>query len=450
MEIKLVRGLGLIDATSLVIGSIIGTGIFLKTPIMAQTVGSPFYVLLAWLVAGLLSCAGALAYAELGGMFHQTGGEYVYLKEAYGPLPSFLYGWQRFWIGSPGTIAAYSVGAATFLCALSPMGFIGGKVGLAVAFVIFFSLLNCLAVTFGGKVQSVLTFIKVFLVVAIIAGILFASGSGGWFNLSSPVGGGTWPGFSAFGVAMLAALWAYDGWNNLPMVSGEVKNPQRNIPLSLIIGILLILLIYMLANLAYFYALPFAEILNANSTAYPSALPVATKAAQTFLGSIAITVLSIAFAISALGAMNGSILASARVPFAMAEDSLFPKWLANINSKTRVPILSVLVQCFWSCILAMSGTFDQLTDYVVFASWIFYAAATFGVIIFRRKFPDMPRPYKTVGYPVVPIIFIGASLFLLVNTLITSPKQSGIGLIIILAGLPVYFYFHYWKKKCRT
>ena len=386
MEIKLVRGLGFIDATSLVIGSIIGTGIFLKTPIMAQTVGSPFYVLLAWLVAGLLSCAGALAYAELGGMFHQTGGEYVYLKEAYGPLPSFMYGWQRFWIGSPGTIAAYSVGAATFLCALSPMSFIGGKVGLAVAFVIFFSLLNCLAITFGGKVQSVLTFIKVFLVGGIIIGILFASGSGSWLNLSSPVGSGTWPGFSAFGVAMLAALWAYDGWNNLPMVSGEVKNPQRNIPLSLIIGILLILLIYMLANLAYFYALPFAEVLNANSTAYPDALPVATKAVQTFMGPIAITFLSLAFAISALGAMNGSILASARVPFAMAEDSLFPKWLANINSKTKVPILSVLVQCLWSCILAMSGTFDQLTDYVVFASWIFYAAATFGVIIFRRKF----------------------------------------------------------------
>lgn len=450
METKLVRGLGLIDSTSLVIGSIIGTGIFLKTPIMAQTVGSPVYVLLAWLVAGLLSCAGALAYAELGGMFHQTGGEYVYLKEAYGPLPSFLYGWQRFWIGSPGTIAAYSVGAATFLCALSPMSFIGGKIGLAIAFVIFFSLLNCLAITFGGKVQSVLTFIKVFLVVAIIAGILFASGSGGWFNLSSPAGGGTWPGFSAFGVAMLAALWAYDGWNNLPMVSGEVKNPQRNIPLSLIIGILLILLIYMMANLAYFYALPFTEILNANSTAYPAALPVATKAAQTFLGPIAITVLSIAFAISALGAMNGSILASARVPFAMAKDSLFPKWLANINSKTKVPILSVLVQCFWSCVLAMSGTFDQLTDYVVFASWIFYAAATFGVIIFRRKFPDIPRPYKTIGYPLVPIIFIGASLFLLVNTLITSPKQSGIGLLIILAGLPVYFYFHSWKNKRRA
>jgi APA family basic amino acid/polyamine antiporter len=450
MEIKLVRGLGFIDATSLVIGSIIGTGIFLKTPIMAQTGGSPLYVLLAWLVAGLLSCAGALAYAELGGMFHQTGGEYVYLKEAYGPLPSFMYGWQRFWIGSPGTIAAYSVGAATFLCALSPMSFIGGKVGLAVAFVIFFSLLNCLAITFGGKVQSVLTFIKVFLVGGIIIGILFASGSGSWLNLSSPVGSGTWPGFSAFGVAMLAALWAYDGWNNLPMVSGEVKNPQRNIPLSLIIGILLILLIYMLANLAYFYALPFAEVLNANSTAYPDALPVATKAVQTFMGPIAITFLSLAFAISALGAMNGSILASARVPFAMAEDSLFPKWLANINSKTKVPILSVLVQCLWSCILAMSGTFDQLTDYVVFASWIFYAAATFGVIIFRRKFPDMPRPYKTVGYPVVPIIFIGASLFLLVNTLITSPKQSGIGLIIILAGLPVYFYFHHWKKKSHA
>ena len=390
MQTKLIRGLGPIDSTCIVIGTIIGTGIFLKTPIMSQSVGSPFYVLLAWLVAGLRSCAGALAYAELGGMFHQTGGEYIYLKEAYGRLPSFLYGWQRFWIGSPGTIAAYSVGAATFLGAIFPLEFVGGKTGLAILFIIFFSLLNCLAITFGGRVQSFLTFLKVFLIFAIIFGIFFASQSVGWSHLSVTSSGSQWPGFSAFGVAMLAALWAYDGWNNLPMVSGEIKDPHRNIPLSLIIGIFSILLIYMLANLAYFYALPFAEVLNANSTAYPDALPVATKAAETFLGPIGITLLSVVFTISALGAMNGSILTSARVPFAMAEDSLFPKWFANINSRTKVPVFAVLIQGFWSCILAMSGTFDQLTDYVIFASWIFYAAVTFGVIIFRKKFPDIP------------------------------------------------------------
>ncbi|MBI2091548.1 MAG: amino acid permease [Deltaproteobacteria bacterium] len=447
MEPKLVRGLGFIDSTSIVIGTIIGTGIFLKTPIMAQTVGSPFYVLLAWLVAGLLSCAGALAYAELGGMFHQTGGEYIYLKEAYGRLPSFLYGWQRFWIGSPGTIAAYSVGAATFLGATFSLEFIGGKTGLAISFIIFFSLLNCLAITFGGKVQSFLTFLKIFLIVAIIFGIFFASQSADWLHLNAPAGGGRWPGFSAFGVAMLAALWAYDGWNNLPMVSGEIKNPQRNIPLSLIIGIFSILLIYMMANLVYFYALPFAEVLSANSTAYPDALPVATSAAQTFLGPVGITVLSVVFAISALGAMNGSILTSARVPFAMAEDSLFPQKLSNVNSKTRVPVLAVLVQGVWSCLLAMSGTFDQLTDYVVFASWIFYAAATGAIILFRRRLPNIPRPYKTLGYPWVPVIFMIASVFLLINTLYTSPQQSGIGLMIILAGLPVYFYFHRSRSK---
>lgn len=447
MKANLVRGLGLIDATSLVIGTIIGTGIFLKTPVMAQLVGSPFYVLLAWLVAGLLSCAGALAYAEIGGIFHQTGGEYVYLKKGYGHLPAFLYGWQRFWISSPGTIAAYAVGAATFLEVLLPAGFIGGKTALAIEFVIFFSLLNCLAIKFGGKVQSALTFIKILLIFAIIIGILFASQSAEWFHFGAPAGGGGWPGFSPFGAAMLAALWAFDGWNNLPMVSGEVKMPQRNIPLSLIIGIFSVLLIYMVANMAYFYALPFADILNANSTAYPDALPVATKAAQTFLGPIGITALSLLFAISALGAMNGSILTSARVPYAMAEDALFPKKLSHVHSKTNVPMWSVLIQGGWSCVLAMSGTFDQLTDYVVFASWIFYAAATGSVIIFRKKYPGLERSYKTFGYPWVPVIFMLSAVFLLVNTLITRPNESGVGLVIILTGLPVYFYFHCRNKK---
>lgn len=446
MNDKLVRGLGFIDATAIVVGSIIGTGIFLKTAIMAQGVGSPWYVLLAWIVAGLLSCAGALTYAELGGLFHQTGGEYVYLREGYGHLPAFLYGWQRFWIGGPGTIAAYAVGAATFMLPVVPQSFLGGRVGIAIAIIIVFTIINCLHVAVGGKLQSVMTILKVFLILFICAGIIFFSQNADMAHLYSTGDGGNWPGFSLFGAAMLAALWAYDGWNNLPMASGEIKNPHRNIPLSLIVGILLVIIVYSLINFAYFYALPFTDILNANSTNFPDAPPVAAMAASTFLGSKALIIfLALAFTFSAVGALHGSVLTNARVPFAMAEDGHFPKKFSDVHSKTRVPVFSVVIQGIWSCVLAMSGTFDQLTDYVVFASWIFYAAVTASVFIFRKRLKDTPRPYKVLGYPFVPAIFILSAIFLFFNTLFTNTKSSVIGLIIILAGLPVYF----WKKKIK-
>lgn len=446
MSGKLVRGLGFIDATSIVIGSIIGTGIFLKSAIMAQEVGTAGYVMLAWIVAGVVSCAGALTYAELGGIFHEAGGEYIYLREAYGHLTAFLYGWQRFWIGGPGTIAAYAVGAATFLLPIIPQNFWGGRVGLAINIIVVFTVINCFRVAFGGKIQSVMTALKVLLVLFIFIGIVFFSNQATIANLYPAEGGGNWPGFSLFGAAMLAALWAYDGWNNLSLASGEIKNPKKNIPLSLIVGILLIMVLYLLTNFAYFYSLPFTEVINANSTNFPDAAPVATKAVATFLVSRSpVIFLALAFAFSALGAMNGSVLTNARVPFAMAEDGHLPKRFASVHSRSRVPVFSVITQGAWSCVLAMSGTFDQLTDYVVFASWIFYAAATGSVFVFRRKLKDVPRPYKVFGYPWLPALFIIVAIFLFFNTLLTSTRQSVIGLIIISTGLPIYF----WKRKTR-
>jgi len=439
---KLVRGLTLTDSISIVVGTIIGTGVFLKTATMAQTMGNPTWVLVAWIFGGALSLTGALAYAELGSIMPEAGGEYVYLKEGYGEMCGFLFGWMRFWIGAPGSIAAYAVGAVTFMSGMIDLEFIGGKTVAAVLLITFFSVLNCFSVAFGGKLNSFMTGLKLFMIIGIAVGIFFFAKEVSWshFGESAP-GVEGFIGWSAFGSAVVAALWAYDGWNNLSMVAGEIQNPKKNIPISFGIGLLIILLIYGLTNVAYFYALPFTEILSSNSSNFPDALPVATKAALSFLGTSGVTILSAAFVFSALGAMNGSILTGARVPYAMAQDGLFFKKLGEVNAKSLVPVASVLTQACVSIMLAMSGTFDQLTDYVVFSAWIFYAMVTSVVFTMRRRRPDIQRDYKTIGYPVLPAVFIIVGILLLINTVYTSPKSSMIGLGFILSGIPVFYYF---------
>jgi APA family basic amino acid/polyamine antiporter len=447
---KLLRGLSLADATFIVIGTIIGTGVFLKTSTMAHLVGNAGYVLLAWVVGGLLSLTGALAYAELGSLMPDAGGEYVYLKEGYGELPAFLYGWMRFWIGSPGSIAAYAVGAVTFMGGFANLNAFGGPAITAVGLILFFSLLNCFSVAFGGKVQSFMTILKIVIILGIAFGIFFlAEGSSATHLTQTSSDHAGLMGWSAFGSAILAALWAFDGWCNLPMVAGEIKNPQRNVPLSLILGMFTILVIYALINVAYFYALPLSEILNSNSDKNPDALPVATKAALTFLGSSGVTILSVAFVFSALGAMNGSILTAARVPYAMARDQIFFRHLAEVHKKTHVPMVSILVQALVASGLALSGSFDQLTDYVVFSSWIFYAMVTSVVFVLRKKKPYLHREYKTLGYPILPGIFILLGILLLFNTVMTNPRSTLIGMAFILAGIPFYFFFK-WKRNLTS
>jgi APA family basic amino acid/polyamine antiporter len=442
MSKELVRGLSLVDAASIVVGSILGTGVFLKTATMSTLVGNPLIVLLIWIFAGLLSLAGALAYAELGSLMPDAGGEYVYLREGYGDLWAFLYGWMRFWIGSPGSIAAYAVGAMTFMSSAIDLSIVGGRPAAAVIVIIVFSSINCMSVTFGGRLNSIMSGLKLLIIIGLSLGIFLAGSDGSFSHFQEKAPGMSgFAGWAAFGSATLAALWAYDGWNNLPMIAGEIKNPQRNIPLALGIGMLIILAIYLVANIAYFYALPFMEVLTSNSDAYPDALPVATKAAMTFMGQAGITVLSAAFVFSALGAMNGSIMTGARVPYAMAKDGLFFKRLSNVNNSTLVPVTSIIVQGIVSMILALSGSFDQLTNYVVFSSWIFYAMVTGVVFVLRKKKPDAHRSYKALGYPVVPVVFITLATLLLVNTLRESPMESLIGLAFILAGVPVYFVF---------
>ena len=439
MTTHLLRGLRFIDAAAIVVGSMIGTGVFLKSGIMAQQVGAPSWVLLAWVLAGVLSLAGALTYAELGAMFPRAGGEYVYLREAYGDLTAFLFGWTRFWIAAPGTVAAYAVGAATFLEGAVDLAFIGGKAGMGLAFILFFTALNCLQVTVGGRVQSFITSVKLLMMLGLILGVLFFSPDAEMARLGE--GSAVPLTISGLGLAMLAALWAYDGWNNLPMAAGEVKNPERNLPLSLILGVLLVLVIYCLINLGYFLALPLAEVQTANSSLHPDALPVATKAAMTFLGTAAVGLVSIAFVISALGAMNGSVLTNARVPYAMARDGLFFRSMGYLSPRTRVPVVSILVQAVIAGAMAMLGTFDQLTNYVVFSSWIFYGLCCAGVIVLRRRRPELARPYRVLGYPYVPAVFVIVSMLLIANTVWSMPQESLIGLALIAVGVPVFYGF---------
>ena len=452
---ELIRGLGLRDATALVIGTIIGTGVFLKTTPMAQAVGAPQWVLLAWVVAGILSLAGALTYAELGALLPQAGGEYVYLRAAYGDLPAFLFGWMRISVGGAGSIAIAGVAFATFLSSVVPLEAVwmrksfvllgqkfdwqfGIKQVVAVAVIVACAALNCLRVIFGGRMQFVLTSLKVAGIVAIVVGVfLFGKGTA-WQHFAAPAGSGSWCGFSAFGTAMIAALWAFDGWNNMPMVAGEVRDPGRNIPRALFIGMLVVLLAYAAANLAYFYALPFAEIVTANSTRHREALPVAAMAARSFLGGNGPSLVSVAFIVSTLGLLNGSLLTNARVPYAMARDGLFFARFARLNATTAVPVTSIVVLAAWASLLAISGTFDQLTDCVVFAGWIFYALTTSAVFVLRRKMPDHPRPYRTFGYPLLPVAFIAVATALLANTLVTARLESLFGLVLIAAGLPLY------------
>ena len=455
---QLHRGLTLAPTISLVVGAVIGTGVFLKAAIMAQTVGSPSLVLWAWAIAGLLSMAGALTYAELGAMLPHAGGEYVFLLEAYGEGPAFLFGWMRFVMGSAGSIASLAVGFATFLAAILPINHVwaeysyhafgqtlvwrfGTQQVLAVAVIVVLSALNCGRVVLGGQVQLWLTVLKVAGIAVIVGGILLFSKAGTIANLARPLGVRPWTGFAAFGTAMLAALWAYEGWNQMPMCAGEVQNPSRNVPRGLIIGTALVVVIYCVANFSYLYALPFSEVLTSNSTTYPDALPVAAKAAQIFLARYGATFVSLVFVLSTLGALNGTILSSARVPYAMARDRLFFASFGRVSGATHVPVFSIVLQGVWASLLAISGTYDQLTDCVVFASWIFYALVTTSVFALRRKMPDVERPYKTLAYPVLPLVFVLVASWLVWNTIHTRPLESTVGLGLIAAGLPLYFYF---------
>jgi APA family basic amino acid/polyamine antiporter len=459
--------LSLRDAIALVL-TVIGTGVFLKTAPMAQLVGSPSKVLLAWLAAGLLSLAGALTYAELGAMMPEAGGEYVFLREAYGDLPAFLFGWSSVMLIASGGLAAVSTALASFLASFVPLNAVfvthdfhvlgqvvpwrlGIQQVVAVAVILLFSWVNARGIQLGSRVQWASTVAKLGGIAIIVLGAFLFSRTGSWEHLKTPVTATIAPaGVGAFGAAMLAALWAYQGWSNVPMVAGEIEKPERNVPRALIFGMLIVILVYLVTNLAFFYALPFSEILTANSTAYRDALPVAAKAAQTF-SRYGAQIVSLAFMISAIGALNGITLMNARVPFAMARDGLFFGGLGKVGETSTVPSNAIWFQGIWACVIALSGTFDQITTSVIFAVWLFTALVGTSLFVLRRKLPAAPRRYRTPGYPVVPALFILVALWLVINTLTASPVESAAGLFLIALGLPFFFYFRAsgWITRAR-
>jgi len=452
----LIRQLGLFDSTMMMVGIVIGSGIFLTTGIMAKSIPSASLILLAWIAGGLITLAGALTYAELGAAMPDAGGQYVYLREAYSPLSGFLFGWILFLVTMAGSIAALGVAFAEYFGHFFPSWstentiFSTGisilkhhfhyalSMGQVVAIVvsILLSAFNYIGVFFGKTIQNILTVIKIGTLLAFIGlGLTVGKGTPVDFTLN-PTGLSFSQLIIGFGVALVAITWAFDGWNNITYAAGEIKNPKRNLPSSLIFGTLMITVLYVLTNYVYLVALP------ANKMA--GVVTVAEKAAATLFGSTSAGLLSAAVLISVLGALNGSIFVGSRVYYAMAKDKLFFQRVGDVHPRFRTPAFAIFIQAIWACILTVSGTFEQLFTFVVFITVLFYVGTAASVFTLRRKFPDLPRPYKTWGYPVIPVVFILASLGILINTLIEKPGESLAGLGFTIIGIPVYYF---WKKR---
>jgi APA family basic amino acid/polyamine antiporter len=449
---ELRRELGPWAAASIVVGTVIGSGIFLVPRTMIQRVGSVEIVFAVWVVGGLLSLAGALSYAELAAALPEAGGEYAFLREAYGPLWGFLYSWTQMWVAKSGSIATLATGfflyLTNFFASLDavlfsvplPIGPHGGpleiRYGQLFGIVLILSLgwLNYYGVKLGGNVQVAVTLIKVALIgFIIVAGLFFGKAH---IPSTASVAPLTFAGFIA---ALVAALWAYDGWNNVSMVSSEIKDPQRNLPRALIGGTLCVIGIYLFANCAYFHVMA------------PQEVAASTRVAGDMMGKIfgapGANAVSIAAMISIFAALNGSILTGARVPYAAARDGLFFSAIARVNPKYHTPGVSILVLSAWSCLLVLSGKYDDLFNLVIFASWILYGMTAAAVLVLRKKQPELTRPYRTLGYPFVPVLFIIGASILVVSTAFDRPRESAMGIGLILIGIPFYFY---WRKRTRT
>jgi len=434
---KLLRALGLWQATSIVMGIMIGSAIFIVPASITREVGSARLALAVWMVAGLLSLFGALSFAELAAMLPQAGGQYIYLREAYGSLVSFLCGWMFFLIQQSGGIAALAAGLALYLGNFFPLSPWEQKLAAA-AVIIGLTAINYRGVREGGWVQSVLTGLNVGIVLALIAaGYVLVHGSRpGPASLPPAPGTGT---RAAFGVAMVAALWAYEGWNNVTFAAGEVKRPERNLPLALVLGTAAVIAIYVGLNLVYYRVLTLEEIVRSPR--------VAADAASLILGPRGSQLISASIIIAVVGSLNGSILAGARVYYAMAKDGLFFHRCAAVHPRFRTPHFALIVQAVWSILLVLVAQYEGLFTFTIFAAWIFYALTAFAVVILRRKMPDLHRPYHVFGYPFVPILFVLAAAWLTLNTIAERPVEAGWGTLIVLVGVPVYFI---WKRKPRV
>lgn len=439
---RLVRNLTLIPATAVVLAYIIGTGVFIKARVMTCNVGTPGMVLTVWFVAGLLSLAGALVYAELSAMMPRAGGEYNFLGAAYGRPFAFMFGWSK-------TLALGASNAAVaiaFTIFLNDM--LGGTLSptmvrvLPVAVILTATGLNLASVRSSASIAVGLTVVKVALVVGIAAGAFFFT-DGSWDHFSQSgaaalgegVPANARGGVGGFGAAMLGALWGYNGWAMVASVGGEVRDPSRTLPRALIGGTSIVILLYMLVNTAYFYALSPEEVAGV-----PATSSVAKEVASRFLGKGAAAIMAGGLMLSAFGTLHTGLLTGPRIPYALARDGLLHRRLAHINPQ-GTPAASVVAIGLWSIVLTLTGTFDTLTDIYVFILWIFYGLTAAAVFVLRRKHPHAARPYRVWGYPVVPALFLLATAFLLVNTLVATPQKALAGLGLIAIGLPVYAYY---------
>ena len=444
---ELSRDLGVSHAAAVVVGTIIGSGIFLVPAEMMQAVGSAKLVYLAWIVGGMLSFFGALTYAELGAMKPQAGGEYVYVRDGYGPLAGFLYAWTWFLIAKPASVATVVTGLVRILGTFSVFSFFSSNVIsipfpvtwgqlVAITAAILISFLNYLGIKKAGEFQLVFTLLKVAIILGIVVVCFGGSGSvagHGWSNFAGTFTGAK-GGIAGFMAALVAALWAYDGWNDLNMVAGEVKQPERSIPIALIAGVATVGLLYILVNAGVQYVLP-AHAIAA------SPRPASDAVAQV-MGRMGAGIVSAGMALSMLVTLNGTIMSGARVPYAVARDGYFFKALAEVHPRFHTPSVAIIVQAVLSVLLLLLGAnFRQLFSLAIFAEWLFYMIAGSTIFVFRNRDPRAARPYRMWGYPVVPAVFVGVATALLCYTFKNDWPNSGYGLLVILAGVPVFFAF---------
>lgn len=454
----LARRLGLTSAISVVVGSIIGSGIFLTPQSIAATIQVPGLMILVWVLTGLLTLAGALTNAEIASEITDAGGQYVYFRVLFGDLIAFLYGWTTFIVYQTGSISAIAVAFARYseyfislphlspeleawklplIGNIAPLADIGVKL-VAISAIVLLAVVNYFGVQFGGFVQNFFTFMKV----GAIAGIIILSFTAGQGSISHffplwgvPEGVKLLP---AIGVAMIATLWSYDGWNSLTFLAGEVKEPQKNIPRALIFGTIAVIFIYVLTNLAYLYILPIGEMARSKLVA----ADVMERIFQGYGGGI----VSLAVMISTFGSVNATSMTTARVYFAMARDRLFFRRLGQTHPRYKTPTASLVIQAVWAIVLTLTGTFDQLFTYVIFAGWIFYALGAAGIFILRKRSPGTRRAYRVPFYPVVPLLFVIVATWFVINTLIEQTADSMVGVLLLVAGIPFYWY---WQRSMK-
>jgi APA family basic amino acid/polyamine antiporter len=448
---ELARDLGVSHAGAIVVGTIIGSGIFLVPAEMMQAVGSAKLVYLAWLVGGLLSFFGALTYAELGAMKPQAGGEYVYVRDGYGPLAGFLYAWTWFLIAKPASIATITTGLVRILETFPVFAFFSNPVFshpffvsygqlVAIAATMLISLLNYAGVKRAGEFQLIFALLKVAIILGIVA-IGFSYRGGSWSHFAGTYAAAK-GGIAGFMAALVAALWAYDGWNDLNMVAGEIRQPERNIPIALIVGVATVGALYMLVNAAVQFVLP--------ADAIATSPRPASDAIGLVWGTLGASIVSTAMAISMLVTLNGTIMSGARIPFAVARDGYFFSALAEVHPRFHTPSVAIGVQAAISIVLLLfGGSFRQFFSLAIFAEWLFYMIAASTVFIFRHRDPQAPRPYRVWGYPLVPGLFVLSSALLLYYTFTDNLRNSASGCLVILAGIPVFYAFARQRNEGR-